>query len=36
MKENSINKWEITIKHTTNQMLKKPNDYVPKYGKQKT
>ena len=37
MKENSINNWEeITIKHTNNQMQKKPNDFGPKYGNQKT
>ena len=36
MKENSINNWEeITIKHTNNQMQKKPNDFGPKYGNQK-
>ena len=33
MKENSINNWkEMTIKHTNNQMQKKPNDFEPKYG----
>ena len=32
MKENSINNWvEMTIKHTNNQMQKKPNDSGLKY-----
>ena len=35
MKENFINNWEITIKHTNNQMQKKPKDFRPKYGNQK-
>ena len=35
MKEKFINDWEITIKHTNNQMQKKPNDFGPKYGNQK-
>ena len=31
MKENAVNNWEeMTIKHTNNQMQKKPNDFGPK------
>ena len=36
MKENSISNWEeSTMKHTNNQMKKKPNDFGPKYGNKK-
>ena len=36
MKENSINNWEMTIKHTNNRMQKKPNNFGQKYGNLKT
>ena len=36
MKENSISNWEeSTMKHTNNQMKKKPNDFGPKLWQQK-
>ena len=34
-KENSTDNWEMTRKHTSNRLQKKPNDLWLKYGKKK-